>query len=192
MNKIVGALLLLGLLILPAALVVGFSYTGSAHPIERSVIEDDYFLEESTNDVEVLFFGFAGCATVCPSSLAKIASVLDSEQLKQEDRTVGGLFIDVKATTESGRDISNADQYGRAFSSRIRGYTPDMESYRQLADEFIIRLYESRGDKGQISHTDHFFILVRDGDQWTIERVLNNQIDESHMIDIIAQSMKNL
>lgn len=192
MNKVVGSLLLLGLLILPAALVVGFSYAGTSYPIEDSIIEYDSFLRESTHDIEILFFGYAGCATVCPVSLAKLASVLNSEQLKSEKTTIGGLFVDVKAVSGSAQNSISVDHFSRSFSPRIRGYSPDLAAYQQLANEFIIRLYESRGDGGVISHTDHFFVLVRNENQWTIDRVVNNHIDESDMINIISQSINNL
>lgn len=192
MKEIAGVLLLLCLLILPAVLVVGFSYSGTTHPIEEKLIENDAFLEGSANDVEILFFGFAGCATVCPVSLGKMASVLESNQLNNTDKRVGGLFVEVKSFRDEIQDSSFADLYSRAFSSQIRGYTPDLKTYQQLAEEFIIRLYESRGDAGQISHTDHFFILTREDSRWAIDRVLSNDIDESQMTDIISQTIKNL
>lgn len=192
MKEIAGILLLLCLLVLPAVLVVGFSYSGTAHPIEKKFIENDGFLAGSANDVEILFFGFAGCNTVCPVSLGKIASVLESDQLNNTEKSVGGLFVEVKTLRDETQDSSFADLYSRAFSSQIRGYTPDLKTYQPLAEEFIIRLYESRGDAGQISHTDHFFILTRDEYRWTIDRVLSNEIDKSQMEDIVYQTLNNL
>lgn len=189
MNKIAGVFLLLGLLILPAALMVGFSYTGAAHPLERYELRQDGFLNDSINDIEILFFGFAGCTTVCPTSLGKIASVLESEQLNDGQYRVGGMFVEVKSKTEDTQNSTYTDQYSRIFSSKIRGYTPNIKTYQQLASEFSIRLYESRDDAGRISHTDHFFILVRDKNKWTIDRVLSNQIDESLMIEVVSRTL---
>lgn len=192
MKEIAGVLLLISLIILPAVLVVGFSYSGTAHPIEKTLIKNDGFLEGSANDVEILFFGFAGCATVCPVSLGKMASVLDSGQLNDMDKSVGGLFVEVKSLRDEAQDSSFAHLYSRAFSSHIRGYTPDLKTYQQLAEEFILRLYESRDDAVQISHTDHFFILSRDDHRWAVNRVLSKDIDESRMADIVSQTLNKL
>lgn len=188
MNKYVGTVLLLFLLILPAGLVIAFSYSGASHPIERNILMNDEFLEASDNDVEILFFGFAGCATVCPLSLNKIADVLESDKVKKNQSRVGGLFVEVKSTLEETGDAGYADSYSTAFSPGIRGYTPDLKTYRHLAEEFILRIYESRDSTGQISHTDHFFVLRRISDQWVIDRVLKNTIEMKQLADIVSQS----
>lgn len=190
MNKIIGILLLLGLLILPASLLIGFSYTGSAHPIERMIIENDEFLKESANDVEILFFGYAGCATVCPVSLDKIAAVLESDPVENASRRVGGMFVEVKSLAEDDQPGELASKYSRTFSSRIQGYTPDLMTYQKLAHEFVVRLHESRNGDGRLSHTDHFFILTRSQDYWAVSRVLKNQIDVEQMTDIVVDTIK--
>ncbi|HMB98367.1 MAG TPA: SCO family protein [Balneolaceae bacterium] len=188
MKKTLGILFLMLLIILPVGLVIGFSYAGSSHPIEHTVLKHDAFLKKSSNDVEILFFGFAGCAVVCPVSLGKMGDVLDSDAIKNGHQKVGGLFVEVKSTLDETGDDLYADRYSRGFSKNIRGYTPDLETYQQMAHEFILRVYENRNDSGQISHTDHFFILVRKGDTWVIERVLKNNIETSHMVDIVSRA----
>lgn len=191
MNKSVGIILFVLILILPVGLVIGFSYADASHPIERSVVLNDAFLKASDNDVEILFFGFAGCATVCPISLSKIADVLDSDSIKNNSKRIGGLFVEVKSTVEDTGDAGYADNYSSAFSPVIRGYTPDLATYKQLAEEFILRIYESRDESDQISHTDHFFVLSRDGDQWVIDRVLKNTIETTQLADIVKRTANN-
>ena len=191
MNKSVGIILFVLMLILPVGLVIGFSYADASHPIERSVVLNDAFLKASDNDVEILFFGFAGCASVCPISLSKIADVLDSDSIKKNPKRIGGLFVEVKSTLEDTGDAGYADNYSSAFSPAVRGYTPDLATYKQLAEEFILRIYESRDESGQISHTDHFFILSRDGDQWVIDRVLKNTIETTQLADIANRTANN-
>lgn len=188
MHKILSALLLLTLLLLPIALVVGFSYSGAAHPAEDRIIENDSFLNESVNDVEIIFFGFAGCNVVCPASLAKLSSILDSPTIKNNGADVGGMFIEVKSMQEyTKRNIS--ELYTAGFSQNIKGYTPDIESYRKLSEEFIIKLYNGGSGNSQISHTDHFFLLTREHDQWVIQRVLDNNSSKAQMIEIISNTI---
>lgn len=191
MNKTIGALLFLCLLILPVAMVVGFSYAGPGHPVENRVVTNDAFLDRSQNDIEIVFFGFAGCADVCPASLAKLASVLESDKVNTNRINTGATFIEVKSLQERNGYML-AEQYSSAFSPRIRGYTPDLNSFRELSEEFIIKLYKSRSESGQLSHTDHFFLLIRQQDQWKVKRVLDQQISESRMIEIIEKTAKEL
>lgn len=191
MQKTLSILFLTLLLILPVGLVIGFSYAGSSHPIEHSIVEHDTFLESSSNDVEILFFGFAGCAVACPVSLGKVADVLDSDAIKNGQQKVGGLFVEVKSTLEEAGDDLYADSYSRAFSERIRGYTPDLVTYQQLAEEFILRVYDTRDKSGQVSHTDHFFVLVRNSDTWEIQRVLKNNIETAEMVKLVGQAAFN-
>jgi cytochrome oxidase Cu insertion factor (SCO1/SenC/PrrC family) len=116
-----------------------------------------------------------------------MADVLESDSIKNGQPKVGGLFVEVKSTLDDIGNESYANNYSRGFSDRFRGYTPDLETYQQLAQEFILRVYESREDSGQISHTDHFFILVRSSDKWMIHRVLKNNIETAQMVDIISR-----
>lgn len=191
MNKAIGILLFLCLLMLPAAMVIGFTYVGTGHPVENRTVNKDAFLDRSQNEIEIVFFGFAGCADVCPASLAKLASVLESDKLHTIGVNTGATFIEVKSLQESS-GVRLAEQYASAFSPRIRGYTPDMNAFRELSEEFIIKLYKSRSENGQLSHTDHFFLLARDEDQWIVKRVLDQQISESRMIEIIEKTAKEL
>lgn len=172
-------------------MIIGFTYVGAGHPVENRTVDNSVFLDRSQNDIEIVFFGFAGCADVCPSSLAKLASVLKSDKVEAIGINTGATFIEVKSLQESSGNLV-AEQYGSAFSSQIRGYTPDMDTFRKLSEEFIVKLYKSRSKNGQLSHTDHFFVLARHGDQWVVKRVLDQKISESRMIEIIQNTAKDL
>lgn len=172
-------------------MVVGFSFAGPGHPVENRAVINDAFLDRSQNEIEIVFFGFTGCADVCPASLAKLASVLESDKVTTTGKNTGATFIEVKSLQERSGDML-AEQYSSAFSPRITGYTPNMNSFRELSEEFIIKLYNSRSENGQLSHTDHFFLLTRQQDQWIVKRVLDQQISESRMVEIIEKTAKEL
>jgi cytochrome oxidase Cu insertion factor (SCO1/SenC/PrrC family) len=191
MYKTISVLLLLVLLILPAGLVIGYSYVGTSHPIEGAIVENDAFLKGSDNEVEILFFGFAGCAVICPLSLGKVATVLESESVSNSRNRVGGVFVEVKSTVEETGDRLYASNYSESFSSKIRGYTPDFNEYQQLAKEFILKVYRSRDNTAQISHTDHFFLLKQENEKWIIQRVIKNSVDAEELAEIVGQISMN-
>lgn len=191
MYKTISVLLLLVLLILPAGLVIGYSYVGTSHPIEGTVVENDAFLKGSENDVEILFFGFAGCAVICPLSLGKMVTVLESETVSNSRNRIGGLFVEVKSTLEESGDRHYASNYSESFSKKIKGYTPDLIEYQKLAKEFILKVYRSRDNTGQISHTDHFFLLKRENEKWVIQRVIKNSIGAEELAEIVGQISMN-
>lgn len=186
MKKYLSAVLLAGMVLLPVALIVGFSYTGSSHPIENRVLQNDGFLDHSENKVEVVFFGFPGCATVCPASLSKLSSVLESPDLADSGSSVGAVFINVNQQLESGS--VTADSYSRSFSDKIRGFNEGMKSYQSLSREFALRVYSNRTQGSQISHTDHFFVLNRQGSRWNIHRVLDNSVKAELLQETIADA----
>ena len=190
MKKLAGVLLFAGLVILPVSLTIALSYTGVNHPVEKRVLKNYSFLDSSDNDIEVLFFGYAGCPTVCPLSLSKLAHVLESEHIRQKEINVGGMFVEVKAVHESATQDydSIADYYSQNFSTHIRGFTPDLATYQDLAHEFILRLHEDKSS-GRLSHTDHFFILNRTESGWIVERVLNNQVSKEQLLTILEETI---
>jgi hypothetical protein len=120
-----------------------------------------------------------------------MTNVLESETINSSNVKVGGLFVEVKSTVDETGDRLYASNYSETFSPKIKGFTPDLEEYQQLAEEFILKVYRSRDNSGQISHTDHFFLLKRENEQWVIKRVIKNSIGTGEMAEIVRQiSMK--
>lgn len=189
MKRIAGVLLFAGLVMLPVSLTIALSYTGINHPVEEKLLDDYSFLNSSHNDIEVLFFGYAGCPTVCPLSLSKLAAVLESDRIQQKETSVGGLFVEVKAVgdSQSNEYGSIAEFYSQNFSPHIRGFTPDQSTYQSLAQEFILRLHEDKST-GRLSHTDHFFILKRTEGGWMVDRVLKNQVSKEQLLNILEET----
>lgn len=190
MKKYLSVFFLIGLMLMPVALIVGFSYSGSSHPIENRILLHSDFLNSSDNDVEVIFFGFPGCAKICPVSLAKLSAVLDSPELARLDANIGATFINVNQNLDE-KSLS-ADSYSRSFSEKIRGYNPDLSVYRNLSEEFILRIYSSRTQGSHISHTDHFFVLQKQVSHWKIHRVLDNSVHIDLLESAITGAVTNL
>jgi len=180
MKQSVTLLLFLLLLGLPLVLVLGSAYSGSSYPIENRTIQNLDFLDHSVNEVEVLFFGYTGCASICPTSLAKLSSVLESTE------RIGATFVEIR--TGSEKPVPNAAVYSSRFSEKIRGYNPGENELRRLSHDFALRIYQNTRNSNLISHTDHFFVLTKEDQNWTIFRVMNNESDETLIRSVLEEA----
>lgn len=178
MKKIISILLVFALLILPAGLIFGLSFLDKVHPLEGNEIKNDAFLIDSENDIELLFFGYMGCASVCPLSLAKLAGLLKSLDEANSVNRVGATFVDVLGNP----DRSESLEYGLSFSKQIRGTGLCPDQFKKVGSEFNITVRPSFRDKGEYFHTDHFFLLHRKENGWAIANVLANDISEDQLL----------
>lgn len=187
MKEIISILLLGSILILPASLVIGFSYLGKSHPLEEKKITTHSFLLDSTNDIEIVFFGYVGCASICPTSLAKLGTVLDSVEKSYPNTEVGSVFIDIN---ESARQIKT-EQYGQQFSRKIRGINISNDEKENIIQQYGLRINKSPNKPEKIFHTDHFFVLKNEEGVWKIKRVLSNDTDKALMKHVIENVVNN-
>lgn len=184
MKKYLSAFLLVILLILPAALLVGASYYGNSYPIEGKVIDTPQFLTSKESDLSVVFFGFVGCASVCPNSLTKLGTVLDSIGEQYPNKSVGAVFVDIRKQTDS----LSAVNYGYQFSDKIRGTYIPQKDRQQVIEDFSLQI-KPADNQLPLLHTDHFFLLEKQESDWKILRVLANSTDVSNIKQIFRESL---
>ncbi|REL38332.1 hypothetical protein DYD21_06920 [Rhodohalobacter sp. SW132] len=183
----VGSVILLGVLILlPFILVVGGRYLDDSHPVKSTAISEFTFLESSDNEVEVLFFGFVGCASICPTSLLKLSEVLESDEIQNTGLKAGGIFVEVDLSGKTGS--READNYSKLFSNSIRGVHPGKERLDQILKEFSARVTNNRQENRLITHTDHFYILKRHNGGWQIAEVLRNGSSREVLLNAILNA----
>ncbi|MCH8548844.1 MAG: SCO family protein [Balneolaceae bacterium] len=171
MKKNLSISLLIMLAFIPAALIIALGVTGESHPLIGRELTNSSILDDSANEIEILFFGYVDCASVCPLSLATIAGVV-----KEQERSsnIGALFIDI-AGAQRNRSMS-AEEYGLSFSKKIRGVTVEGEEYRSLRGDFGLVVRPEPGSSGDWIHTDHFFLVKNHSGRWVIEDVLPNSV----------------
>ncbi|WP_185957139.1 SCO family protein [Gracilimonas mengyeensis] len=185
MKKILPPLLLTALLILPAVLFAGLSFFGERHPLEKRVVEGVPFLENSGNQVEVVFFGYAGCSFICPNALIKAAGAMDSLRTERPGISAGITFVDINAQTQ----LNRAETYGKSFSNDIRGINTDAELLEKLKKDFSLRIKSDPVNPYDIDHTDHFYILNKKEGKWRISRVLANISDKKTLEHAIISAL---
>lgn len=95
-------------------------------------------LDDFRGRVVVLFFGFAQCPDVCPTTLAELAQVM--KQLGTEADRVQVLFV----TLDPERDTpALLARYVTAFNPSFIGLHGDADAIRRTAKEFKV-FYEKR------------------------------------------------
>lgn len=174
------------MLLIPAGLIVALPHFGNGYPLEGRIIESDLFLNESVYETEVVFFGYAGCSFICPKSLFTLGEVIDSLKVNYPDKSFGGYFVDINAETQIGR----ANHYSHAFSPNITGKNVGQEELEKLKKEFGLSILDDTDNSGEIFHTDHFFVVQKEGDDWKILRVLANSTTKETIYNVLEEVLK--
>ncbi len=182
MQKHLSKLLFGVIILLPILLLSSMALFGGSAPLEGRTMTNVEFLENSENDLEVVFFGYVGCTYICPTSLFKIGEAIDEIKATYPDAKVGGHFVDVNAETQ----IHRTNEYSSSFSKSIQGVSVDHETLNDLRGDFGLNIFEMNREIDPIIHTDHFFIMEKEPDGWTVARVLANESDKN----IIKQAIE--
>jgi protein SCO1/2 len=120
-------------------------------------------LEDFRGKAVVLFFGFARCPDVCPTTLADMAQVM--RQLGPLADRVQVLFV----TVDPERDTQAAlAKYVPAFDKRFVGLRGDLEATRAAAKEFKVyfekRPAETPGEYS-VDHSAQSYVIDPPGRQ---------------------------
>lgn len=188
MRNQISKLLFIGVLLIPTGLIIALPYLGNGHPLEHRKVEVESLLVNSVNELEIVFFGYAGCTYICPNSLFVLGEVLDSLKLKQSTLQFGGVFIDINAETQ----IKRANAYSSAFSKYIIGNNVDNDELDKLRKQFGLSILKKDDGTDEIFHTDHFFVLKKKNDDWEIERVISNQTKKQVIYEVVNELLNEM
>lgn len=110
----------------------------------------------------LLYFGFAGCADVCPTDLALIAQAL--RELGAAADEVQPLFVTLDPQRDSPAVLR---EYAAAFHPRLIALTGTEDEVRRVATDYKVFFEKVRlpGAPGYtIDHTAYTFLLDRSGE----------------------------
>ena len=169
-----------GLTVVAALVLAGLYMTGTPTPqasrqttqTGEAAIRSDFTLTDHTGARvteedflgrwQLVFFGFTHCPDVCPTTLAYMASVLDT--LGTTADKIAPLFI----TVDPPRDTPDVmADYVSAFHPRLVGLTGSEADVAAGADAF--RAYyermeeESAPDGYLMAHSGHIYLMTPDG-----------------------------
>lgn len=181
MEKIKSVLLLIAVFFVPIVIVFGASLGSLSHPADGQIIDTDLLPIDERGDTTILFFGYVGCSYICPASLYKIDDLLDEKRSIPEYSGVTVLFADIA----SRPGVVTANSYAKQISPRMHGVNLSEEQLKYAVDTFNLRIRDSRRADREIYHTDHFFVLKRDGENYVVTAVLPNQVSAEVLADAI-------
>lgn len=163
---------------------------GASGTSPNTYVEVDGLLSESANEVELVFFGFVGCESVCPSALVRIGEALKQVESASETIRAGATFADINYH----RTYELAERYSSAFSpadNTIRGIHLNERQVRELSAVFGLRIVNHTGNLADIQHTDHLFVLRRAADGWILDTILPTSTPASQIKDALLRAASN-
>lgn len=119
-------------------------------------------LSDYRGKVVVLYFGYASCPDVCPTSLAVIGSAMRS-LAPDEISEVQGVFVSVDPERDNGEKLM---QYARYFHKNFVGITGTPEQIQQVSRQYGSYFAKVDSDSALsylMDHTSTTFIIGRDG-----------------------------
>ena len=119
-------------------------------------------LSDFQGKVVVIYFGFASCPDVCPTSLAIIGSAMKSLS-KNELADVQGLFISLDPERDTEEKLQ---EYAGYFHPNFKGITGTIEQLQKVARQYGTYFTKVAGSSDlnyQIDHTSATFIVGKDG-----------------------------
>lgn len=119
-------------------------------------------LSDFQGKLVVMYFGFASCPDVCPTTLTIIASAL--KQLTQEElENVQPVFISIDPERDQGEKL---DAYATYFHPGFIGITGTPEEVQKVANQyggFFIKVESDSAMGYLVEHTSKTYIISKDG-----------------------------
>lgn len=109
-----------------------------------------------------IFFGYVGCADICPDTLARLRNAY----LRLPDHVRPGVaLIDATAAADATALIN----YVRGFHPDFQAYSPSPAELEQLSRQFGARIALRPNERG-LNHSGAVYQLHRDGYDWVLIR----------------------
>jgi protein SCO1/2 len=120
------------------------------------------FNSKISNKLMLIYFGFTYCPDVCPTTLIKMADVID--RLGDDSDSVNSIFISVDPERDKEEVIKN---YVSAFHEEIIGLTGSEEQISNVAKDWGV-YYQKEDIEGSddytVNHLDIIFLANANGE----------------------------
>ena len=119
-------------------------------------------LSDFRGKLVVMYFGFASCPDVCPTTLSIIASAL-KQLTPDEMESVQPIFISVDPERDQGEKL---DAYATHFHPRFIGITGTPEEVQKVANQyggFFVKVDSDSALEYLVEHTSKTYIISKNG-----------------------------
>lgn len=158
MNKALRAFLIITLLLSVSIVVMilpSFSTKGISRIQTNKNIELELILN-GTKDIELIFFGYAGCQDVCTPRLEALSKLYYALPLPLQ-KHLGVKFLDLSHPND--KDLP--DTFAKFFHTDFEGIFLQSNVLRLYTKSFSVYFANSLTDSTQIDHTSHLYLVKR-------------------------------
>jgi len=114
------------------------------------------FEVEETKQVILVYFGYAGCQTICSPSLEEIVSIY--QEVESTDKVVF-YFINI------GEDSGELDAYLHYFHKSFMGMNLSLKERQKLMHDLRAYTSDSLSGSGEMSHTGYLYMITQKSKQ---------------------------
>ena len=145
-------------------------------------------LADYRGKIVVLYFGYAFCPDVCPTSLGLLSLALN-ELTSEELDNVQPLFISVDPERDT---VERLKTYAAAFHPSIKGITGDPIDIAQIAQQYgVMYMKVELPDSAlgyAVDHSSQYYVINRDG---ILKQKINHGTDPKEIVAVLRQALKD-
>ncbi|MFC2073830.1 SCO family protein [Campylobacterota bacterium] len=127
--------------------------------LSRVELQQDFQLDlilDKESDIELIFFGYAGCVNICTPRLESLGRWYSTLPLETQER-VGLKLLDL--SVPQNRDLP--DDFVKAFHEKFEGVFLDKDIIRVYTKAFSVYFATSMLDSSEVDHTAHLYLVKR-------------------------------
>jgi len=166
------------IMILPSFFTKGVSRTEVKNAIDLPYILD------TPKDIELLFFGYAGCINICTPRLESLSTWYT--QFKNRSR-VGVRFIDISAPEDKTLPM----EFAQAFNKEFIGVYLTPPQIREYTRPFQVYFSQSLMDSTEFDHTANLYLLKREGKRKVLRYIYTTYPFDFKQIDLDIKELLN-
>lgn len=119
---------------------------------------DAPYLQDGTQQLQLVFFGYVGCTKVCTPILQEMSSFYNSESFASLKPYVAFTFVNLMPEVESDQPQTFAESFNRDF----RGVYLTQRQLMNIDRDFSLFFSKSISEAGEINHSDYLYLVHRD------------------------------
>lgn len=163
--------------VIPDKLGGNFTLMQADQPVELSDFQDK---------LVVMYFGFASCPDVCPTTLTVIASAL-RKLTPEELENVQPIFISIDPERDQGENLM---AYATHFHPSFIGITGGADEVQKVANQYGAFFFKSQSDSAMgytIDHTSETYLVSEGGKHVT---ALPHEMTGDSLLDAIRTRLQ--
>jgi protein SCO1/2 len=142
-------------------------------------------LSDFQGKLVVMYFGFASCPDVCPTTLTIIASAL-RELTPEELEQVQPIFISIDPERDQGENLM---AYATYFHPSFIGITGTADEVTKVANQYGAFFFKSKSDSAMdytLDHTSKTYLVSEGGKYMTI---LPHDMTRDNLLEAIREEL---